>query len=48
MDFRVVPGRGVEALLAREGWGKWIVRVGKDSFVNETVNGDGLSNSISR
>lgn len=30
----VVPGSGVEALVSREGWGKWWVRVGKGSFVN--------------
>ena len=29
----VVPGRGVEALVSREGWGSWWVRVGKRSFV---------------
>ncbi len=32
----VVAGKGVEALIAFEGWGKWWVRVGKGSFVNAT------------
>jgi ATPase, P-type (transporting), HAD superfamily, subfamily IC len=29
----VIPGKGVEALVSREGWGDWWVRVGKKSFV---------------
>jgi len=37
--FSVVPGCGVEAHVARDGWGKWIVRVGKGSFVTETIDG---------
>ena len=28
----VVPGQGVEALVSRQGWGSWWVRVGKRSF----------------
>lgn len=32
----VIPGKGVEALVSRVGWGDWWVRVGKGSFVNAT------------
>jgi len=39
-NFSVVPGCGVEALVSRDGWGKYIVRVGKESFVNETISGN--------
>jgi Cu+-exporting ATPase len=28
----VVPGQGVEALVSRQGWGSWWVRVGKSTF----------------
>jgi Cu+-exporting ATPase len=29
-----IPGEGVEALISRDGWGTWRVRVGKRSFVH--------------
>ena len=32
----VVPGQGVEALVSREGWGCWWVRVGKSTFAKAT------------
>jgi Cu+-exporting ATPase len=28
----VIPNKGVEAVVTKEGWGRWIVRVGKGSF----------------
>lgn len=31
-EFSTFPGEGVEALVARDGWGKWRIRVGKCSF----------------
>lgn len=31
-----VPGKGVEALVSRQDWGEWWVRVGKKSFVQST------------
>jgi len=33
-ECSVIPGKGVEALVSREGWGKWWVRVGQSSFAN--------------
>jgi len=47
-DFSVVPGCGVEATVSRNGWGKWVVRVGKDSFVNETFDEGVSSDSVTR
>jgi len=38
-NFSVVPGCGVEALVSRDGWGEWIIRVGSERFINETING---------
>lgn len=36
----VLPGQGVEATVSRRGWGRWIVRVGKRSFANGTIDSD--------
>lgn len=33
-DNITFPGQGVEALVSRDGWGAWRVRVGKRSFVH--------------
>lgn len=37
-DSSVTPGSGVEARVSHKSWGKWIVRVGKSSYVNEAVH----------
>ena len=34
-DSLVIPGKGVEAVISKEGWGRWVVRVGKASFAKE-------------
>jgi len=40
-DSMVVPGEGVEALVSRENWGQWRVRVGKGSFVDAAPDATG-------
>lgn len=37
----VVPGQGVEALVSRQGWGSWWVRVGKRSFAKASPGSTG-------
>ena len=34
----IIPGKGVEALVSKQGWGQWVVRVGKGSFVTGDSN----------
>lgn len=36
-DSLIVPGKGVEAIISKEGWGRWVVRVGKASFAKEMI-----------
>jgi Cu+-exporting ATPase len=31
-DSEVIPGEGVQAIVSKPGWGRWVVRVGKGSF----------------
>ncbi len=41
-ECSVVPGKGVEALVSRKGWGKWWVRVGQSSFVHAKPSRSGM------
>lgn len=51
-DNVIIPGEGVEALISRDGWGAWRVRVGKRSFVHvkpgSTKNNDTSCDTIYR
>lgn len=36
-ESNIIPGEGVEAIIYKKGWGRWIVRVGKGSFVKGSI-----------
>ena len=42
-DFNIVPGRGVECTVSRQGWGSWNVRVGNWIWANFTDESSGVS-----
>lgn len=42
-DFNIVPGRGVECIVSRRGWGSWNVRVGNWIWANFTDESSGAT-----
>jgi P-type Cu+ transporter len=42
-DFSVSPGKGVNCVVRKDGWGAWEVRVGSDTWAKEPVEGVSLS-----